>query len=81
MKELIGNASNIYFAKVGADFIPNAEIVLILSEPQYRVDGTGQFIRERITETFRFNTNREGVLKLSEYLADLASEMETEKKA
>lgn len=81
MKELIGNASNVYYVtKDGENFTPQVEIILIVSEPQFRIGGGGQFIRERITETFRFTTSCEQLKNLSVNFAELADEMDLQGK-
>lgn len=56
---------NIYYKKHDGKFEPNIEGILIVSEPIYRVDAAGQFIRERTTESIRFSTSVEGIKALA----------------
>ena len=71
MKELIGTARNLMLA-ASDDGEPRAmiEVILILTEPNFRVDAVGQMIRERSVETARFSTTAKGLRAVAkDYLA------------
>jgi hypothetical protein len=76
MKELIGTATNIAFTldTETGEFKPSAEIILMLSEPQYTVTDEG-VERGRDVETFRFMSSAGGMGMLMKSLMDLHEEM------
>lgn len=62
MKELVGTAVNFALAEGAKDgFVGTAEIIMVLSEPQYHVDMSGQMNRSRSIEQFRFAASVKGL--------------------
>lgn len=80
MKELMSIARNVYF---GNESEPDQldgfiEVVLTVSEPQFRMDQGGELSRVRVPETIRFTATPKGLRALSERLAEFAEEAEIE---
>lgn len=80
MKELIGNASNIFLVELeGERLQAQAELILIVSEPSYQYDGAGSFAKIRRTEEIRFSTGIRGIdtlIKQLEAVRDSAKSLE-----
>jgi hypothetical protein len=78
MKELIGTGSNIYYTRNGetGNFEPQAEVVLMLSEPQY-VFKSGKIQKSRATvKTFRFTASPAGIGVLLKTLVETMEQIE-----
>ena len=54
MLELIGVAGNRIFQKVGDKYKPNYEIILLLSEPNYKLNNQLELSRDRDIKEIRF---------------------------
>lgn len=66
MKELLSAASNVFFREGDdGEMKRHHEIVLVLSEPTFKVDAAGQIVRERMTETMRFVASDAALLALA----------------
>ena len=78
MKELITVNSN-FFASFteGKKLLPQAEVILILSEPTYIIDAYGQTIRQRENRHVSFAASPCALRKLSKELENIASESES----
>lgn len=57
---------------------PQAEIALVLAEPQYRVDAGGEMIRESVTETIRFAASPALLRQVAEKLQGFAEQLESD---
>lgn len=57
---------------------PSSELILVLAEPQYRVDMGGGIIRERSTETVRFAACPQAMREIADHLNRYADELEEE---
>lgn len=75
MKVLSGTARNYYCTADDGELKPQVELVLIVSEPQWRV-GVDGIIRERASETLRLSTNQKGVKLLLKALTEADEELE-----
>lgn len=80
MKELTGNSMNVMavpMADKAANknvLTPYTEVILIYSEPHYRVDAGGTLIRERTVGDFRFCTSPDNLRRLANNLIEFADE-------
>jgi len=73
MKELSGTARNFAIVKDEGEYHATVELILIVSEPQYRFT-VGEMVRERVPETIRITTNHGGVKRLIERLQEIDEE-------
>ena len=76
MKELSGTARNFAIVKDEGEYHATVELILIVSEPQYRFS-VGEMVRERMPETIRITTNHGGVKRLIERLKEIDEEFDT----
>jgi hypothetical protein len=77
VKELRGSAVNFsYIETPEHKLVTLAEVVLIRSEPTYRVDDGGGMIRQRVLDEIRFATTAGGLRELAERMTGWATEME-----
>lgn len=81
MKEITSYASNTLAILDDGKLKPQAEIALVLCEPNYRITSDGQLARERTVETVRFSASPDTLRKLSARFAKTADEIEAEVKA
>jgi len=56
--------------------LPQVEVILVMSEPSYTVDGVGEVIRQRTTSQVRFSANPKVLRALAEGMIKLANEAE-----
>ncbi len=76
MKALTGNARNLILAEAPeGKLIALIEVVLIVSEPKFKVSLDG-FDREREVEDFRFTASAEGLRNLSKSLLEMVDDAE-----
>lgn len=77
MKEVISLCAN-FFLSAGEDGKnhPQAEIVLIFSEPVYHIDLSGEVVKRRDPSQVRFMSHPEMLRKLAKSLSTLADECE-----
>ena len=79
MKEPASLAANYYaYIDRAGKLHPQAEVALVLAEPQYRVDLGGDMIRERKTETTRFAASPDGLRQMAKRLEEFAEDLETD---
>lgn len=76
MKELMGSACNLSLVLVGDSLLPNVEVILIHSEPRYRFDPTGEIVKYRMTDAFRFSASPGELRTLAKSLGDSADAAE-----
>lgn len=78
MKELLGQAVNVYLApdSEGVKLISMAEVILIVCEPTYTFDATGAMVKHRNAETFRFQTSPVGLRTLAKTFVKLAMDLD-----
>ena len=78
MKEILTLNANFHavWAEGSKKLLPQVEVILVMSEPSYVVDGVGDVIRQRTTSQVRFSANPKLLRKLSESLLKLADEAE-----
>lgn len=76
MKELANIARNVSYLKdkEGA-YRPFVELILVVSEPEYKTTNTGDMVRERKSETLRVGMLASGVHHLRDYLDELITEL------
>ena len=79
MKELLTINANFHavWAEDSKKLLPQVEVILVMSEPSYIVDGVGDVIRQRTTSQVRFSTGPKPLRKLAELLTKLADEAES----
>lgn len=53
MQELLGTATNIIGFRTEKGWEAALELIIITSEPTFRIDSGGSFIKERVTQTSR----------------------------
>jgi hypothetical protein len=71
MKEFAGITVNQCLVKMTSGSLEaQSEIVLVFTEPQYRYDGDGSFIKTREVGNFRFSATRQGLRLLIKALAE-----------
>jgi len=77
MKELLNIATN-FCATVSEDgqLRPALEMAIITSEPIYSCDATGESIRSRVIDTYRFSATPKQARTLGEQLHKMADEAE-----
>jgi len=76
MKELAGTAVNFCLLEGEKEpLIPMAEIIFVLSEPQYQPDGGGGLARIRSTEVVRFSVGLKPLKGLIKTLQEYEEEM------
>ena len=76
MKELSGTARNYYYTvDDDGDLKLQIELVVIVSEPQWRIGANGM-IRERVSETLRISTNQKGIKLLLKDLMEADNNLE-----
>lgn len=82
MKELRSVYANILASFLDDDtIIPQVEVVLVFSEPQYFTDQVGGIGKQRVLSEARFLAAAENLRKLSETLLLLATEADQVKEA
>lgn len=75
MKELLTATSNMLGSWSDKnEFMTQVEVILIVSEPTYAVDATGEVNRHRSPETIRFVSAPKNLRKLAELLVGIAKE-------
>jgi hypothetical protein len=63
MKEILSTASNSFYRLTQKGEMQQMfEIVLVLSEPTFRVDAAGELVRDRTTESLRFVASAKSLL-------------------
>lgn len=81
MKELRGSAINISFVEEEeGKYRALAEVVIVRSEPTYRVDDGGSLIRQRAVDEVRFATTAAGLRDMIKRFTDWADDMEDREK-
>lgn len=76
MKDLLGIANNVTMPVFdGRVSDPRAEIVLILSEPEYSCDHAGQLSKHRVVSSFRFSAGIDAMEKVIDGLQKLLDEL------
>jgi hypothetical protein len=82
VKELRGSAVNLsYVESAEGNLKALAEVVLIRSEPIYRIDDGGSVIRQRALDDVRFSTTSVGLRDTAARFIEWASEMEQHEEA
>jgi len=77
MKELTGTALNyVTLGDSKDDRRSQVEIILIVSEPVYRLTNAKEMSKERETSTLRFSTDIHGIEVLMKTLTEIKSELE-----
>ena len=78
MKEILTINANFHavWAEGTKKLLPQVEVILVMSEPSYTVDGVGDVIRQRTTSQVRFSANPKLLRKLAESFVKLADEAE-----
>jgi hypothetical protein len=81
MKEIIGTAANIYYTKYDKEkpYEPQMELIVVVSEPVYRVDESGELIRQRTTESIRFSSSFDGMKKFAGKILEMLENNSGEK--
>lgn len=74
MKELCSLARNLHLVVADSGLVPQAEMILVVSEPSYRLEGTA-VVKTRAAETFRVSVCRESLKNLIEYLNGVDDEL------
>lgn len=76
MNELLTINANFHalWAEGTNNLLPHVEVILVMSEPSYTVDGVGDVIRQRTTSQVRFSANPKLLRKLAESFVKLADE-------
>lgn len=78
MKELLTVNSNFSASFTeGKKLLPQAEVILVLSEPIYAVDASGEIVRQRKNTHVRFAATPKALRKLSKELEHIANESES----
>ena len=76
MKELSGTARNYVLVKDDDGmFHPSIELVFVVSELNYRFS-VGEMVKDRIPETIRISTNKNGIKKIIEQLKEAEKEFD-----
>lgn len=76
MKELTGFAMNVLGRQAeDGRLVPVAEVILIATEPQYRLTIDGM-VRDRLAETVRVVADVKQLRRLSDALGEYANELE-----
>jgi len=78
MKEILTINANFHavWAEGTKKLLPQVEVILVMSEPSYTVDGVGDVIRQRTTSQVRFSAHPKLLRKLAETFVRLADEAE-----
>lgn len=77
MKELMSVSSNVSISvhpDAEIDSRPMIELVLVLSEPKYSLDATGELVKSRQTFDFRFSTTPSQLKKMAAIFIKTAEE-------
>lgn len=53
------------------------EVILIIAEPKYNVESTGEVTRQRIADQYRFITDPSGLREIAQTFKKLADEAES----
>lgn len=81
MKEFIGCSVNIGLVELESGaFGATAEVVLVLSEPNYSVSSAGEMVRSREVSHLRFGSRTRGLRALIKSLGEYADEMDATEK-
>ena len=76
MKELMATSGNIIGVEAKKGFLPALELILIVSEPTFRMDAGGGMIKERFTETMRVIVTADVLPKVIERLEEWQADLE-----
>lgn len=77
MKEFMGTSINISLVEMeSGDFLANAELVVLVSEPTYTASPAGELIRQREMGHYRFALTSRAMRKFIKSLEEYAGEME-----
>jgi len=74
MKEFISFATNTHAVIIAGALEARSEMIIILSEPSYRLTTDGTVARERVLETVRFAISPEAMRNLAEKLVVVAAD-------
>ena len=77
MKVFQGIARNLFFTASDERAIPLAELVLILSEPDWFLDSEGNLQKRDVAQTFRFVATAKQLRFIAEELQVYAEELES----
>ena len=76
MKELSGTTRNFVLVKdEDGNFHPSIELIFVVSEPNYHFS-VGEMVKDRIPETIRISTNKNGIKKIIEQLKEAEKEFD-----
>ena len=76
MKELAGTAQNYHYLENDKhQLLPMAELVIVLSEPQYHLTAD-ELVRERDSSSIRIGMNLKAVLTILATLLEIKQELE-----
>lgn len=78
MKQILTINANFHalWAEGSKKLLPQVEVILVMSEPSYTVDGVGDVIRQNATSQVRFSASPKLLRKIADSLVNLAEEAE-----
>ncbi len=74
MKELLANAANLFYRKVDSEFVPHVEIVLVVCEPEIKINTDGKLVSSDGEQSYRFTTTAENLRKIALSFLEVAKD-------
>lgn len=76
MKEIACTARNLMVVSTEESYSPMIEVILVLTEPNYRFNKKGELVKRRDPETIRFSTSPDGLREIAKNFNQWANDAE-----